>query len=97
MERTIRVTGKGKVSLKPDTIRLWIELTDLDKEYDSTIRKSTEHSGRRNEEIFRMLPGNIVDKSALCETIIASGCKNCIIIGDKGQGMPFVFLHSACG
>ena len=33
MERTIRVTGKGKLSLKPDTIRLRIELTDLEKEY----------------------------------------------------------------
>ena len=33
---------------------------------------------------FRMLPGNIADKSALRETMIASGCRNCMIIGDKG-------------
>ena len=44
MERSIKVTGKGKLSLKPDTIRLRIELTDQDKEYDETIRKSTVHS-----------------------------------------------------
>jgi len=49
MERTIRVTGKGKLSLKPDTIRLRIELTDLDKEYEATIRKSTEHSNAVKE------------------------------------------------
>ena len=33
---------------------------------------------------YRMLPGNIADKSALKETILAAGARNCIIIGDKG-------------
>ena len=33
---------------------------------------------------YRMIPGNIADKSALKETILASGCKNCIVIADKG-------------
>lgn len=33
---------------------------------------------------YRMVPGNITDKSALKETISASGCKNCIVIADKG-------------
>ena len=44
MERIVKVTGKGKLLLKPDTIRLLIDLVDQDKEYDETIRKSTEHS-----------------------------------------------------
>ena len=44
MDRIIKVTGKGKLTLKPDTIRLRIELSDTDKEYDNVIRKSTEHS-----------------------------------------------------
>ena len=44
MERTDRVIGKGKLYFKPDTIRLRIELTDQDKEYEDTIRKSTDHS-----------------------------------------------------
>ena len=44
MERTIKVTGRGKLSLKPDTIRLRIELVDIEKEYAETIRKSTEHA-----------------------------------------------------
>ena len=33
---------------------------------------------------YRMIPGNIADKSALMETVAASGCRNCMIIGDKG-------------
>lgn len=44
MERLVKVTGKGKLLLKPDTIRLMIDLVDRDKEYDETIRKSTGHS-----------------------------------------------------
>ena len=44
MERTIKVTGKGKLSLKPDTIRLRIDLMDQDGEYDEAIRQSTVHS-----------------------------------------------------
>ena len=33
---------------------------------------------------YRMVPGNITDRTALKETILASGCKNCIVIADKG-------------
>ncbi len=42
MERTIRVTGRGRLSLKPDTVRLRIELEDFAKEYEESIRKSAE-------------------------------------------------------
>lgn len=34
MDRIIKVTGKGKISVKPDTIRLNIEAEGLYKEYD---------------------------------------------------------------
>ena len=44
MKRTIRVTGKGKISLQPDTVRLKIDLYDRDKDYNEVVRKSTEHS-----------------------------------------------------
>ncbi len=44
MERTIRVTGKGKISVKPDTIRLLIELEGGAKDYDETMRMSTEQT-----------------------------------------------------
>ena len=42
MERTIRVTGKGKLSVKPDTIRLRINMEGIYPEYDETLQKSSE-------------------------------------------------------
>jgi hypothetical protein len=42
MERTIRVTGKGKLSVKPDRIRLKLELEETQPEYDNVLRLSTE-------------------------------------------------------
>lgn len=42
MERTIRVTGKGKLSVKPDTIRLRINVEGKYPEYDETLKKSSE-------------------------------------------------------
>ena len=42
MERTIRVTGKGKLSVKPDTIRLRINMEGMYPEYDETLQKSSE-------------------------------------------------------
>lgn len=42
MERTIRVTGKGKISVKPDTIRLRINMEGIYPEYDETLQKSSE-------------------------------------------------------
>ena len=42
MERTIRVTGKGKLSVKPDTIRLRINMEGIYPEYDEALQKSAE-------------------------------------------------------
>lgn len=42
MERTIRVTGKGKISVKPDTIRLRLIMEGIFPEYDETLQKSSE-------------------------------------------------------
>ncbi len=44
MERTIRVTGKGKISVKPDTIRLLIELEGSAKDYDETMHMSAKQT-----------------------------------------------------
>lgn len=44
MERTIRVTGKGKLAVKPDTIRLRLNMEGMSKEYDETLKVSTEHT-----------------------------------------------------
>lgn len=42
MERTIRVKGKGKISVKPDTIKITIKAEGLCWNYDETIEQSTQ-------------------------------------------------------
>ena len=42
MERTIRVTGKGKLSVKPDVTRLIFTLDGTREEYDAALRLSSE-------------------------------------------------------
>lgn len=39
--RTIRVTGKGQIKVKPDMTRITITLTGLYKEYGETLRRSS--------------------------------------------------------
>ena len=41
MERTIRIKGKGKISVKPDTIKITIKAEGLRWNYDETIEQST--------------------------------------------------------
>lgn len=38
MMRTIKVTGKGKIAVKPDKIRLYVNKEELCKEYEDTLR-----------------------------------------------------------
>jgi len=45
MERTIRVTGKGKLMVKPDTIRLVFNLSDIRKTYEETLAESSKQTG----------------------------------------------------
>ena len=40
MERTIRVTGKGRLSVKPDTIRLIMTIEGMQEEYDMAVAQS---------------------------------------------------------
>lgn len=40
MEKTIRVTGKGLLSVKPDTIRLIMTMNGMQEEYDMTLDES---------------------------------------------------------
>lgn len=44
MNRTIKVTGKGRISVKPDTIRLNIKLEGSFKDYEDTLKHSSESS-----------------------------------------------------
>ena len=40
--RTIRVTGKGQIKIRPDTTRITVSLTGLCKDYAETLRRSAE-------------------------------------------------------
>ena len=40
MERTIRVTGKGKLAVKPDMVRLLINLEGVFGDYEKTLKQS---------------------------------------------------------
>ena len=51
MERTIRVKGRGKISVKPDTIRLTIEAEAMCKEYDEAVKKSAEDTAVLRETV----------------------------------------------
>ena len=44
MERTIRVTGKGKVSVKPDMIRLLLNIEGVFKDYEKTLQQSADQA-----------------------------------------------------
>ena len=39
---TMKITGKGKVSVKPDIIRLNMTMEESYKEYELTLRQSSE-------------------------------------------------------
>lgn len=45
MERTIRVTGKGNLSVKPDTVRLIMTVEGTQTEYDAALEESAEKTG----------------------------------------------------
>ncbi len=49
--RTIRVTGKGLIRLRPDTTRITLSLEGLYPEYDETLRRSS----RDTEELRKVL------------------------------------------
>ncbi len=46
MDKTIRVTGTGKLSLKPDTIRLAITLRETHESYTAALEESAMAAGR---------------------------------------------------
>lgn len=53
MDRTIRVTGKGEIFVKPDIIRLNIHAAGTYKEYSLSLRKSAEHTNLLRETISK--------------------------------------------
>lgn len=53
MERFIRVTGKGSISVAPDTIKLHITAEGVSKEYEKAVEKSAEETALIREAISR--------------------------------------------
>ena len=53
MERIIRVTGKGRISVAPDTIKLYITAEGVSKEYDKAVSKSAEETNLVRDAISR--------------------------------------------
>jgi len=44
MERTIRVTGRGRVELKPDTVCLQMEMSGMEPVYEMAVQTSVEQT-----------------------------------------------------
>ena len=53
MERTIRVTGKGTISVRPDTIQLNISTEGVCKEYEKALEQSAKNTGLLRESISK--------------------------------------------
>ena len=53
--RTIRVTGKAQLKLKPDTTRITMTLKGTHREYSETLRRSSEDT-----EKLKDLPGDTI-------------------------------------
>ncbi len=51
--RTIRVTGKGQIKVRPDTTRITLTLTGLCPEYGEALRRSTDET----EQVRTLLAG----------------------------------------
>lgn len=47
--REMRVTGKGRLSVKPDRIRLMMNLSELKKDYEKALEASAEMSAKLSE------------------------------------------------
>ena len=53
-KRTLRVTGKGKLSLTPDTVQLLMHLNDTDPDYGKVVKDSTEHAQSLKEALMTL-------------------------------------------
>lgn len=51
MGRNIRVTGKGELSVKPDTIRLAIKAVGIYPDYEKTIKESANQTKALRESL----------------------------------------------
>lgn len=54
MEKTIRVTGKGNLSVKPDTIRLIMTIEGMSYEYEQAVKESADMT-EKMKDMFEKL------------------------------------------
>lgn len=54
MERTIKVTGKGDLKIKPDTVRMMISQTGITKDYAKTLELSAKSKDMLNEKLVEL-------------------------------------------
>ena len=54
MNKIIKVTGKGKLSVKPDLVRLMIDLKDVRKNYEETLEQSAAQVGILKDCIVKL-------------------------------------------
>ena len=64
MERTIRVTGKGNLSVKPDTVRLVMTMEGMKEEYDAALKESA-HMTEDLKQMFSDLGFELEDIKTL--------------------------------
>ena len=84
MERRICVTGKGKISVAPDLIRLNITADGVYKTYEETLKKSAEETGvlRKTLEKAGLDPKDLKTTSFDVKNIdFCAGCIDCSVGG----------------
>ena len=44
MQKTIKITGKGHIKVSPDIMRLNLEIQEVYKDYEETLKMSSEYT-----------------------------------------------------
>ena len=96
MERTIRVIGKGKLSVKPDTIRLIMTVEGMSEEYDQAVKESADMTNML-KEMFAKLGFEIDRKIIVAEAAKEVGSYSATIKLHKEVSVkvPFAVVSEA--
>lgn len=54
MDKVIKVTGKGKVSVRPDLIRIRIEIEGTENDYEKAVKASTDATSEVKESLVKL-------------------------------------------
>lgn len=69
MERTIRVTGKGKLAVKPDLIELTLSIKDIKKEYNELLKRSSSATNEVKELLKKLALNEKISKQKVLISI----------------------------